>query len=174
MNRRIAPQPHTQLFGGARHYVLQWGGGGGRCAVSAGNTPAQRKTPLTPPPPKLPFFKFGSGGVSSMISDFRESPPPCQGGGHEAPGLGGQMCAQIRRHEPAAGGRGRAPKRDDKLVTSEASTSPSGGDLSAKAGARRRASEAPAAGPRGHQLAVRPFACPRPRTGTLGDGRGAG
>ena len=50
---------------------------------------------------------------------------------------------------PASGrGVGRAPKRDDKLVTSEATTSPDGGDSSAEEGARGRASEAPAFGPR--------------------------
>ena len=47
----------------------------GRGAVSADNTPAQLKTPLTPPPQTPPFFKFGFGGVLSMIFDFRESPP---------------------------------------------------------------------------------------------------
>ena len=52
------------------------GGLGGRGALSADNTPAQRKTPLNPPPPNPPFFKVGSGGVLSMIPDFRETPPP--------------------------------------------------------------------------------------------------
>ena len=54
-----------------------WGGGGlaGRGALPADNTPGQRKTPLNPPP-NPPLFKFGSGGVLSMISNFRESPPP--------------------------------------------------------------------------------------------------
>ena len=51
-------------------------GGGGRGGLSADNTPAQRKTPLKTPPNPPPFFKFGSGGVLSMISNFRESRPP--------------------------------------------------------------------------------------------------
>ena len=57
-------------------FFIGGGGLGGRGALPANNTPAQRKTPLNPPPPKPPLFKFGSGGVFSMISDFRESRPP--------------------------------------------------------------------------------------------------
>ena len=53
------------------------GGGGGWGAVSADNTPAQRKPPLNPPPLKPPpFLNLALGGVLSMISDFRESRPP--------------------------------------------------------------------------------------------------
>ena len=52
------------------------GGLGGRGAVSADNTPAQRKTPLKPPPKPPPFLNLALGGFLSMISDFRESPPP--------------------------------------------------------------------------------------------------
>ena len=67
-------RPHTQLFGGARHYVFHLGGGvlGGRGALPANNTPAQQKTPLTPPP----LLNLALGGVLSRISDFREPPPP--------------------------------------------------------------------------------------------------
>ena len=59
--------------------------------------------------------------------------------------------ANVRPSSKAsASGRGvgRVPKRDDKLVTSEATTTPDGGDSSAEEGARGRASEAPASGPR--------------------------
>ena len=52
------------------------GGRGGRGGVSADNTPAQRKTPLNPPKPP-PFLDLAPGGGLSMISNFRESPPPC-------------------------------------------------------------------------------------------------
>ena len=52
------------------------GGLGGRGALPVDNTPAQRKTPLNPPPPKPPPFLNLAMGVLSMISDFRESPPP--------------------------------------------------------------------------------------------------
>ena len=48
------------------------GGLGGRGTLPADNTPAQRKTPLKPPP----FLNLALQGVLSMISDFRESPPP--------------------------------------------------------------------------------------------------
>ena len=50
-----------------------FGGPGGRFR---GQYPRATKTPLNPPPQNPPFFKFGSGGGLSMISDFRESPPP--------------------------------------------------------------------------------------------------
>ena len=62
-------------------FFIGGGGGlGGRGAVSADNTPAQRKTPLNPPPQTPPFLNLALGGVLSMISDFRESPPPCSEG----------------------------------------------------------------------------------------------
>ena len=51
------------------------GGGGGRGALPADNTPAKRKTPLNPPQPP-PFFNLALGVFLSMISDFREPPPP--------------------------------------------------------------------------------------------------
>ena len=55
-----------------------WGAGGGWGAgVPFPRTipPRSEKPPSTPPQPP-PFFEYGYGGVLSMISDFRESPPP--------------------------------------------------------------------------------------------------
>ena len=51
----------------------------------------------------------------------------------------------------SAGGKGgdRAPKRDQKVVTFKATTTPDGGDSSAEKGPRGRALEPPAPGPRG-------------------------
>ena len=52
-----------------------WGGGvwGSGVPFPAGNTPAQRKTPLKPPPPQNPpvFKIFFQGGGLSRISDLR-------------------------------------------------------------------------------------------------------
>ena len=59
------------------------------------------------------------------------------------------MCVQAQRSLPAArGGGGRAPQRYEKLVTLEATTTPDAGDSSAEEGARGRAPEPPASGPR--------------------------
>ena len=49
---------------------------GGRGGVSADNTPAQRKTPLKPPPKTPPFFKFGSGGGFKHDIQFPRIPAP--------------------------------------------------------------------------------------------------
>ena len=76
-NCRIMPGPHTQLCGGARHYVFHRGAGGGdRGALPADNTTAQQKTPLKLPGKTPPRFKFGSWGVLSKKSDFGELPFP--------------------------------------------------------------------------------------------------
>ena len=39
-------------------YFIGGGGLGGLGALLADNSPAQRKTPLSPPPPKPPLFKI--------------------------------------------------------------------------------------------------------------------
>ena len=46
---------------------------GGWGALPADNTPAQRKTPLNPPP----LLNLALGGFLSRVSKFREPPPPC-------------------------------------------------------------------------------------------------
>ena len=58
-----------------------WGGGGvgGRGALPADNTPAQRKTPLTPPPPQTPpFLNLALGGFKQDIRFPRTPPPPAR------------------------------------------------------------------------------------------------
>ena len=49
------------------------GRGGGRFR---GQYPRAAKIPLKPPPKPPPFLNLALGGFLSMISDFRESPPP--------------------------------------------------------------------------------------------------
>ena len=71
-------------------------------------------------------------------------------------------------------GGGKAPKRDDKLVTAEASTSPDGGDSSAEEGARERASEAPAARPRGAPAGDEAMCVSSASDGDAGGGEGVG
>ena len=56
-----------------------WGGVGGPGCPSRGQYPRAAKTHLKPPPKPPLFFKFGSGGGLSRISDFREPPPPLGG-----------------------------------------------------------------------------------------------
>ena len=59
------------------------GGLGGRGTLPVDNTPAQRKTPLNPPPKTPPFLNLALGGGLSMMSDLRESPPPLDGEGED-------------------------------------------------------------------------------------------
>ena len=73
---------------------FNWGGGGGGFGgpggggVSADITPAQRKSPLNPPPKTPPFFKFGSGGVFKHDIRFPRIPPPPPGFGDPRNGTG--------------------------------------------------------------------------------------
>ena len=57
-------------------YFIGAGGFGGRGAPPADNTPAQRQTPLTPPLPNPPFFKFSSRGFFKQDIRFPRNPPP--------------------------------------------------------------------------------------------------
>ena len=57
-------------------YFVGGGGFGGPGCPPRGQYPGAAKNPLEPPPQDPPFFELGSWGVLSMISDFRESPPP--------------------------------------------------------------------------------------------------
>ena len=59
-------------------FFIGGGGIGGPGGRFCGQYPRAAKNPLKTPPKTPPFFKFGSGGVGSMISDFRKSPPPCR------------------------------------------------------------------------------------------------
>ena len=65
--------------GGGLRNPIAWGVGGlgGRGALPADNTPAQRKTPLNPPPPKpLPFLIWLWGVFKQDIQFLRTPPPP--------------------------------------------------------------------------------------------------
>ena len=55
--------------------MFSMGGGGGGVPFPRTIPPRSENPPLNPPP-NAPFFKFGFGRFLSMISDFRESPPP--------------------------------------------------------------------------------------------------
>ena len=67
-------------------------------------------------------------------------------------------------------GGGRKPKRDEKLVTSEATTTPDEGESSAEGGAGGGGGvlNLPLLGQGGCGMALRPSACPPPRTGRPG------
>ena len=82
------------------------------------------------------------------------------------------MCAQVRRRLPAAKGGGGAGHRNVKTNLSlRKPPLPLVGEIpplrKAPEGALLRL---PLLGQGGHQLAMRPSACPRPRMGTQGEG----
>ena len=106
-------------------FFIGGGGLGGRGAVSADNTPAQRKTPLKPPPKTPPFFKFGSGGVFKHDIRFLRIPPPPGQGPISRPPTGLVAARGVvalgagANNAPALGANGRggaAPPRAQELA----------------------------------------------------------
>ena len=86
-----------------------------------------------------------------MRGPFRNPSPPFETSAEAGPdlqGWEGKCAPKSKRVCQRQGEGGRAPIGDDKLVTSEATTTPDGGDSSAEEGTGGRAFEAPASGPR--------------------------
>ena len=83
-------------------YFIGGAGLGGWGALSADNTPKQRKTPLNPPPKPPLFLNLALGGGLSMISDFRETHPPLIS--PSPPHV--KLKPRNTSHEPLGGGVG--------------------------------------------------------------------